>query len=214
MRSAQAHLQQFEALRTYAAVPPWDRRAAELADALKGAAVQTMVAVDRATQEADLLQAARMKRFFLVRLFISKRPELAKRAEAARANYLFQGLESLLKKLLECIDYTPSNDKERKALLKELRLERKELRLEKRDVNAIKRDIHRSAKEASAQAGQVRGWLYESYNSTLATVERREIRRDRYSSLAPFEDKARAIEWQLREVERRLLWVERFGTDE
>jgi hypothetical protein len=213
LRDVQAHLLEFEALRTYAAVPRWKRRAAQLASALKAAAVQARTTSDRASQGAALLRAARMKRFFLVRLFISKKPELAKRADAQRATYILQSLHGAEERLLDCIDYTPNDEMQRKALLKKLKLERKELRIRKRDVNAGKREIHRSAKEASASAGEDTNWNGEYYNPALAAEQRREIRRDRYNKLAPFEDKARDIEWRFREVERKLLFLERFGTD-
>jgi hypothetical protein len=213
LRDVQAHLLEFEALRTYAAVPCWKRRAAQLTSALKAAAVQASTTSDRASQGAALLRAARMKRFFLVRLFISRKPELAKRADAQRATYILQNLDGAEEILLDCIDYIPNDEKERKALLKALKFERKELRIRKRDVNAGKREIHRSAKEASASAGEDISWNGEYYNPTLAAEQRREIRRDRYNKLAPFEDKARDIEWKFREVERKLLLLERFGTD-
>ena len=213
LRDVQAHLLEFEALRTYAAVPRWKRRAAQLTSALKTVAVEARTTSDRVSQGAVLLRTARMKRFFLVRLFISKKPELAKRADAQRATYILQSLHGAEERLLDCIDYTPNDENERKALLKKLKFERKELRIRKRDVNAGKREIHRSAKEASASAGEDANWNRVYYNPALAAEQRREIRRDRYNKLAPFEDKARDIEWKFREVEQKLLFLERFGTD-
>jgi hypothetical protein len=213
LRNVRAHLLESDALRTYVAVPHWNQRAAQLTSALEAAVVQVGTASDQASQEADRLRSARMKRFFLVRLFISKKPELAKRAEAQLAIDLLQNLHDAQRKLLDCIDYTPKNEKERKALLKKLKFERKELRIKKRDVNASKREIHRSAKEDSANAGQIDNWYSSYYDPTLAAKQRREIRQERYSNLAPFEDQARNIEWELREVERKLLFLERFGTD-
>lgn len=214
LRNVQAHLVEFETLRSYATVPHWNRRAAQLMSDLEAAAVQASMASDRASQEADLLRAARMKRFFLVRLFISREPELAQRSDSQRAISILQNLQGASRKLLDSINHTPNDEEEQKVLLKKLKFERKELRIKKRDVNANKREIHRSAKEASARAGEVVNWYSsEHYNPTLAAEQRRDIRRDRYDDLAPFEDQARNIEWELREVERKLLFVERFGTD-
>src|SRR4051812_22261070 len=99
LRSVHTHLQEFEALRSYAAVPHWVHRAGQLTSALKAVAEQARTVANQTSQEADRLRAARMSRFFLVRLFISRRPELVKLIEAQRATLVSQNLDDALDKL-------------------------------------------------------------------------------------------------------------------
>jgi hypothetical protein len=155
---------------------------------------------------ADQLRDERAKLPILKRLFTGRGPEKQSRARAASLLLSVHQLGLLMNDLLERIDYTPNNETEQKALIKELRAERKELQMEKREVAAEKRAINRAAREASANAGQ--GFFF--YNSKAAASERRAIRRQRAADLAPFEDQAVAIEHQIRDIDRRLVWVERF----
>ena len=50
----------------------------------------------------------------------------------------------------------------------------------------------------------------EFYDSSLAARRRRGIRQEKEAALAPFESKKAELEQQLMNIERRLLWVERF----
>lgn len=75
------------------------------------------------------------------------------------------------------------------------------------DQGPEKREINRAAREASANAGH----FY--YDSKAAAAERRAIRRQRAADLAPIEDKAAFIDQQIRDIDRRLIWVERFTPD-
>lgn len=116
-------------------------------------------------------------------------------------------LENMADKLQEAIDFTPNSSKEQKVLLKELRQKKKELQLEKREVATNMRAIQASARSRSAYAG--RGFL-GIYNSKLATHERRIIRYQKEAALRPSEDSKAAIERQILQIDRDILWVERF----
>ncbi|MGF1933298.1 MAG: hypothetical protein RM347_002705 [Nostoc sp. ChiQUE02] len=117
-------------------------------------------------------------------------------------------LENMAEKLQEAIDFTPNSSKEQKALLKELRHQKKELQLQKREVTANMKAIQANARSRNVYAG--RGFL-GIYNSKLAAYERRRIRYQKEADLNPSEDIKAAIERQIMQIDKDILWVERFS---
>ncbi|MFN6484215.1 MULTISPECIES: hypothetical protein [unclassified Nostoc] len=117
-------------------------------------------------------------------------------------------LENMAEKLQEAIDFTPNSSKEQKALLKELRHQKKELQLQKREVTANMKLIQAKARSRSVYAGK--GFL-GIYNSKLAASERRRIRYQKEAELNPSEDIKAAIERQIMQIDKNILWVERFS---
>jgi hypothetical protein len=107
----------------------------------------------------------------------------------------------------EAIDFTPNSVEEQKALLRELRQRKKELQLEKRQVAASMKAIREGARQRSAQAG--RGF-FGMYNPKQAASERRSIRYRKEAALRPHEDAKAAIERQIIQIDRDILWVGRY----
>jgi hypothetical protein len=116
-------------------------------------------------------------------------------------------MESMAEKLQESIDFTPTSSTEQKLLLKELRQRKKELQLQKREVAASAKQIREEARLKSIRAGKFLGIVYDS---KLAAIERREIRYRREAAVAPHEDVKASIERQILQIDKDILWVERF----
>lgn len=200
----------FEHLRTFDDVHRWDHAALQVATELDHAMAHFKWQYGDLALQADRSAQAHAALPFFRRIFSSRKHEHVLRVQASQALATANHLGAMMNDLLECIDYSPNDERERKALLKELRAERKELQLAKRGIAAQKRAIHRAAKEQSADAGRILFF----YDSKVAASERRAIRRQRYASLAPVEDQGLAIEYQMRDLDRRIMWVERFGADD
>ena len=115
-------------------------------------------------------------------------------------------LETISSEMQDAIDISPTSPEEQKALLKELRLRKKELQAQKRETTTNMRLIREEARRQSVHAG--RGFL-GIYDSKLASNQRRQIRYQREAALRPNEDQKAAIERQLIQVERDILWVEK-----
>lgn len=204
---------QFDGLRTFDDVETWDAAALDAALNLQRLAEHTRLHQQGLLAQADELVRERAAAPFFKRLFSSRKPELALRGQAGQLAATLQQLGLMINDLLERIDYTPNDEKERKALIKELRAEKKELQLAKKEIAAHKRAINQAAREASASAGINQGWIFTTYDSKQAASERRAIRRQRIAVLAPHENAKTVIERQILDLERRIMWVERFGKD-
>ena len=205
---------QFDGLRTFDDVARWDAAALDTALNLQKVAEQTRLHQQGLYAQADELARARAAAPFFKRMFSSRAPERTLRIEAEHISAMLQQLGQMIDDLLERIDYTPNDEKERKALLKELRAEKKELQVQKREIAAHKRAVNHAARAASASAGIQQGWIFTTYDSKQAAAERRAIRRQKIADLAPYENAKTLIERQILDLDRRIMWVERFGKGE
>jgi hypothetical protein len=201
----------FDGLRTFEQVAQWDAAATALAQQLQRALEISQQHHQGLLAQADEARRQHVAKPFFKRLFgRSSEPEI--RAQANQVHGHRENLGMLINELLELIDYTPNDDKECKELLKELRGDKKELQVKKREIAAQKRAINHAARAASATAGRT-GIIFVTYDSKLAAAQRRAIRRDRMAALAPHEDQQHAIEHEIIALDRRILWLERFGKD-
>jgi hypothetical protein len=205
---------QFDGLRTFNDVAQWDAAALDAALTLQKLAEQTRLHQQGLFAQAEQLASAHAAAPFFKRVFSSRAPERTLRTEADQLSMTLQRIGQMINDLLERIDYTPNDEKERKALLKELRAEKKELQVQKREIAAHKRAVNHAARDASANAGINQGWIFTTYDSKQAAAERRAIRRQKIAELAPYENAKTVIERQILEIDRRIMWVERFGKDE
>lgn len=203
---------QFEGLRTFNDVAQSDAAALDTALNLQKQAEHTRLHQQGLRAQADDFARAHATRPFFKRMLSSRAPERMLRAQAEQLSATVQQLGEMINDLLERIDYTPDDEKERKALLKELRAEKKELQVQKREIAAQKREINHAARSASAGAG--RQFFGLIYDSTMAAAERRAIRRQKIAELAPYENAKMAVERQILDLDRRIAWVERFGKGE
>lgn len=109
--------------------------------------------------------------------------------------------------LQELVDFTPNSPEEQKTLLAELRLQKKELQLKKRELAAAMKAIRVDARQKSSEAGVVFGVFYDR---STAAHQRRHIRYRKEAALKPHEGEKEAVERQLLQIDRDIMWVERF----
>ena len=194
-------------LSNYEAVNDWDTRAQQEVRAI----VETLKNLDKAiaVETANLQKA----KFLFEEQSFFKRVLGKHQEEEAIANRLsvfrqrkVQVLQ-FVSKLQTSIDFTPNTTKEKEELVRELKLRKKELQAQKREEAVTMAEIRKEARVRSVDAGK--NWI-GLYDSSVAADERRGIRYAKEAALRPHEDAKAAIERQLIQIERDLLWVEKF----
>ena len=201
-------IDEFAVLSSYDAVAAWDQRAS--------AEVERIMEVIKALEEeitdrVSSLEHAKKEhaeKSFFTRAFASRSNE----QEITRTLKEYQShvarLEQSAADLQEKIDFTPNSPEEKSNLSKEIRLRKKELQTEKRELAANMRAIRNEARVKGVQAGAFLSNIV--YSSKVATFQRRHLRYAREAVLRPHEDARAAIERQLIQIEKSLLWVDRF----
>lgn len=202
-----ALMTEYKNLRTFADVASWDERAkAELEEAVKGVRIIDEKTFD-ASRQLEQLKKEREEKNIFARAFSSRGDEQKLTEWIATYGQLKEALQKIATILQEAIDFTPNSPEEQQALLKELRARKKELQVEKRAVAQKMKAIRTEARQKSSDAGFVFG-LY--YNSKTASSERRGIRYQKEAALQPHETEKDAIERQLIQADRDILWAEKF----
>lgn len=199
---------EFKTLGTFSAVATWDSQAQLEIEKLVRAVHDIDAETARLQRTLADLERAKAERSFFEKLFSGNKQEKETNQlieEYGKLKTAFEGMASLLQ---ESIDFTPNSPEEQTSLIKELRQRKKELQIEKREVAATMKAVRDSARQRSAQAGQALGGLL--YSSKSAAIERRGIRYDKERILRPHEDAKAAIERQIVQVDRDILWAEKF----
>lgn len=198
---------EFKTLSTFAHIAAWD----EQAKAEVEKTISTIQALDteivQQTEALEQAKRAHTEKSFLNRMFSGRKEEKDVAQHVEQCQKLKASLETLASEMQEAIDFSPNSPEEQKALLKELRQRKKELQVQKREVAASMKAIRGEAQQQSVHAGK--GFL-GTYNSKLATYQRRQIRYAKQAALGPEEDEKAAVERQILQVERDILWAERF----
>jgi vacuolar-type H+-ATPase subunit I/STV1 len=198
---------QFRMLSTFAAVESWDRQAQTEVERILGVIRGLDMEMAQQAQTVEQLRQSKSEKSLMGRLLSSgkEEKELTQRIEKYREYKTTLG--KMASQLQESIDFTPNSPEEQKVLLKELRQRKKELQVEKREIAATMKAVRTDARQQSAQAGRVFGVFHDS---KLAAIERRSIRYSKESALRPHEDAKATIERQLVQVDRDILWAEKF----
>lgn len=206
--SYHALMDEYKTLSTYEAVAAWDQRAQAEVDRIAGVLQKLDAETARQLEALKQAKLEHAQKSFLKRTFAGRKPEqeIAQFIEQCRRS--MATLEELASHLQEAIDFTPNSPEEQKALLRELRLRKKALQAEKREVLADMKAIRAEARVKSVHAGK--GFL-GTYDSRRAAYERRQIRYAKEAALRPHEDSKAAIERQLVQVEKDIVWAERFN---
>jgi len=206
-KNYRALMDEYKTLSTYENVAGWDQRAQAEVDKLAGVLQELEAEIARQSETLEQTKREHAQKSFLKRTFSDRKPEkeIAQFIDQCRQN--MTTLEGMASKLQEAIDFTPNSPEEQKTLLKELRLRKKELQAEKREVAANMKAIRNEARAQSVHAG--RGFF--GYSSKSAAYDRRQIRYAKEAALGPHEDAKTAIERQLIQVEKDIVWAERFN---
>jgi hypothetical protein len=197
----------FKTLETFAAIESWDSQAQIEIDRIIGIVRDIDSEIFNQTQILEKIKQSKSEKSFVGRLLSSDKEEKELLQLVEKHNQFKATLEKMASQLQEHIDFTPNSPEEQKVLLKELRQRKKELQVEKKEVAAAMKAVRTDARQQSAQAGKVFGVFYDS---KFAASERRNIRYSKEATLRPHEDAKAAIERQLIQIDRDILWVEKF----
>jgi hypothetical protein len=184
---------------TYSEADEWGKRAAGMIENIKSILRGLDVEIARNTQSLEKLKYEASKKF-LGRLFSggNEEKELTSRLDEYKSAKV--RLVNAENQLQDFIDFTPKSVEEQQGLLAELRLRKKTLQEKKREITQVVRGP-RMTKPQGEPSNTV-------FNA--ATLERRKIRYDREAHLLPNETTSASLARQIAQVERDLLWVEKF----
>ena len=194
LRSEHEHLYTFREIRG------WYIATCELAHEIERAMQNLRSQLEHLRSQADSLARSHSLLPVLERLFTPRahERELRNRADLLERSVLELGTS--LNALLECVDYSPSDHDECSTILAELRAHR----------NALLAPNETEARASSRVLSITESQRIYIFNRKASPTERRTIRRLRAATLAPYEDRAAALDRQLRELDRHIRWVERF----
>lgn len=194
-------------LSTFDKVKEWDEAAIAHVAKIVATVGNIDIELNRLNQEMQSAQQEHKDKPFLNRMFSSSPEQKFKSAIAELENQKIS-LESLSEELQSKIDFTPNSPEEQKILIKELKQHKKELNVSKRELAATMKEIRTGARQESANASYGVGALLGGSKYTAA--QRRAIRYDKEAKLSPHEDERASIERQLLEIDKLIIWTERF----
>ena len=200
----------FQALGSYEEAARFDSDALatiRLSERYKADLEAFVLAEETALQDAD---SARGSLPFFKRLFASRSEEKRLASSIAEARGGVASVDNAISELYELIDRTPASKTEQKQMLAELRLLKKEITTHKRSVNEAMREIRTKARQDMSSWTGVSGGMVGS----VARLERMGIRHGKEAALAPHEGTKASLELQIIDLERRIIWVERFQGEE
>lgn len=188
---------------TFAEVAAWDREARQLAGQFRAFIARVPHLEEQVSRVEAAARAAHAQKPFLRRLFST--PPLT--AEISRTRGMLRSstrrLDRLADQLETLIDETPDNPAEKKQLLAELRGLKKELNLEKKELAAEMRQVRAQARRANANVGGI----FSTPKSRR--YDRISIRLKKEEALRPHEGRRVAIDREILEIDRMIMWIER-----
>ena len=199
---------QFQNLRTFEEVVDWDARAKQAIETADRFIRNAQAEKAQAQSSLRQLENEHEEKSFFGKILGGKK-ELNKLEEKiAQIDSLVSKVEFIINNIQSKIDITPNTPEEQTNLLKELFLEKKELTVKKREINAQMKEIRTAARQKSVNstdslAGVIAGSKYRA-------AARRDIRYQKEQMLSPHEDEKTDTERQLLQIEKDILWVERF----
>ena len=199
-------MNEYGRLTTFAEVNSWDARAQTEVERIVPVLRELDNEITRQSRTLEDEKRARLEKPFLKRLFSSRGREESTALLIKRLGEYREVLDTMATKMQETIDFTPNSPREQKVLLNELRERKKHLQIKKRELAANIREIRQEARQMSANAGE--GFL-GTYSASLAASQRRELRFERDEAMRPYEDEKSAVERQILQIDKDILWAER-----
>ncbi len=202
-------MSELKALITFGAVALWDKRANEELDGMRAVIERLQADIDEQQRALDQAREEHNRKSALARMFSSPKDEQKLLQTIQEDQASLSQLEGLADELQEAIDFTPNSKDEQEVLLKELNFQKRELAAEKKEISLKMREVRAEARQQSAKAGMRLGGLM--YSSKLAASQRRSIRYKKEAELRPHEDEMAAIERQILQLDKDILWAQRFS---
>lgn len=199
----------YPSLNTFSEVAVWDNLAKKEIENLTTLINSIDMKIRQKTQILEQIKQKRQQKPAILRIFGSSGDEKELKGEIEVLKAQNEHNRSLIEELQSKIDVTPNNPEEQAALLKELFLERKELQLKKREINEQMRQIRTAARQKSANLPNTTSGAFS--DSKYRASVRRNIRYQKEAALSPHEDTKSEIEGEIINLEKDILWVERFS---
>ena len=198
----------FKTLSTFSGIATWDSQAQSEIETITRVIQNLTVEISTQTRALDAIKQEKSEKSFVGRLFSGNKAQTEVEKLMGTYEHYKTVLEKMVNQLQESIDFTPNSPDEQKILIKELKQRKKELQMEKKEVAAAMKAVRTDARQQSAKAGMALGGLF--YNSKAAASQRRGIRYQKEAILRPHEDAKTAIDRQIVQVDRDILWAEKF----
>jgi chromosome segregation ATPase len=188
-------------LHSFDEIAEWDKKAMVEIDALhsilKAIEGKQQIAIQAISQE----QQEHKAKPFLTKLIDRRKEQKRWLAEQARLAREKVQIENVIDQFKSAIDFMPDSLDELRKLLEECEQQKEELLTEKKAVNAQMSSIRVEAKQQTANTN------YGNYGKG----DRRRIRLNKDAALRPQESQKTAIERQIKELDQKIIWLERFA---
>jgi len=200
-----------KSLTTFSAIASWDKEAQLEIERILKVIPGLDTEISRQRQAIEKYKQSQSEKSFVARLFNSNKEEKESEQLIEKYNQYKIALDTMASQLQESIDFTPNTLEDQKALLKELRQRKKELQVEKRAAAAAMKAIRADARQEGVHAGIVDGFFGgRYYDSKTGAAERRQIRFAKEAKLGPHESIKASIDRQLIQIDRDIIWAEKF----
>jgi hypothetical protein len=199
---------QFQNLRTFEEVTDWDSRAKQAIESVNEFVRNMQTEKAKTQSNLHQLEDNHEGKSFFGKMLGGKKELNQLEEKINKTDALIVKCESLINNIQSKIDITPNTPEEQTNLLKELLLEKKELTLKKREINTQMKEIRTAARQKSVNSTDSLVGVLAGSKYRAAT--RRGIRYQKEQMLNPHEDEKSYIERQLLQIEKDILWVERF----
>ncbi len=184
------------------AVHRWDREASEMIIKLHEATQNLYDQAAEMKRDAEKKDSEYMALGFWTR-FIRSNPAVKLRLEASNRARLTAEIPPLIEKLEAWIERTPNSIEEAKLAISEFKLAKKELVLEKKEMMAAARNVREAAARKNAK-------IANSWSSSKSKQFSRSMARmEKERALAGVQNQRNAVEAQIMQIDKVVLWMER-----
>jgi hypothetical protein len=187
-------------LRSFDKIAEWDKNARVEVETLHSILKAIEGKQRTALQNISREQQDHAAKPFLTKLIDRRKEQKRWLAEQARLIREKTHIENVIDQFRSAVDFMPDSLDELSKLLEECKLQKEELLTEKKAVNAQMSSIRVEAKQQTANT------LYGNYGKG----DRRRIRLNKDTALRPQESQKTAIERQIKELDQKIVWLERF----
>ena len=187
-------------LRNLDEIAEWDKKATAEIEIMRSSLRAIEGKQQNITQSLALEKQEHEAKPFLSKLFDGRKEQKRLLAEQTRLASESTKIENLIDQFETAIDFTPDSPDDLKELIKECKQRKKELQTEKKAVSAQMTSIRVEARQRNANtiSGKYGKW------------DRRSIQLNKESALKPHESEKASIERQIIQLDRIIVWLERF----
>jgi hypothetical protein len=210
LSTAEQETAALRALSSLSTTKAWNQKSETMIALWQTAHAELKIKGEAVANEATRQFVSINSKSFFARVFSSEKTGLAasnRLAESIRKEMI--EIEMAIEELRTGIELSPNDKDESKLIQEELKLRKKELQLEKRALNEAMRSIRANARDQSATAPF--SLLGLAAGAKYTAVQRRSIVFEKQSKLKPHESQKAALERQILEVDRLLIWHKQLG---